>query len=943
MQASFTDIVPVPQHPHSAANDVSLQDALVQLQAISSCIALVELALDGTIIFVNETALALTGYQTHEVVGKHQRLFFPAGYEDSEAFKTFARAVMNGDHFRTEVERICKDGSSVWFDFSCVRVRTSSGEKIICAGIDITARHKAEEELRYASTTLNTIWEHAADIIVMLDVQGTILFAAPSVERITGWKPEEMLGKKVFHFVHPDHRSATMEAFTRSVAEQRSIGTEYQWRTSADTYIWLETIALMQLPASENPRLLAIVRDITERKRMDEELRMKQLLLEEAQIVGRIGSWEFHLASRTVTWSDNMYRMLGVPSDEAITPERYYAFLYPDDEHALAQAIREAIEHGKGYDLPLRHKMPNGEMRFYQARGRVKRNRDGAVVALYGTLSDIHEIKMKERVLQESEARFRNIVEHSNEIIYTLALDGIITFVSPAWQELLGHTPESVTGKNFLEFLHADDVPAIMARMATVLHTGDSVRGLEYRVRHANGEWRWHRTSGSLVKSASGEAAYYAGIAQDVTERRQYHAQLESLNESLEQRVAERTAELERLNNELQTQLKERRRIEANLEHNELSLSALIEATDDSIWSIDADFAFTSFNTAFRQQSEKLYGVDIELGEDALDTFRASSMPRDEWNQWHDWYLHALRGEKFVIEHESHHQNGVAHFEISFNPVFNEDGETIAVVVFSRSIAERKRAEEEIRRALQQEKELGELKTRFVSMVSHEFRTPLTTIRSSAELLSRSRQKMTPEKQQSYFEDIDNAIKRMTLLLENVLFLGKAGANRIQLTPWATNIPEMARDVATEAERATIEYQPVAIGRVKLTLPPEALRENARMPIVDERLTRQILTNLLTNALKYSPAEQAVELDIKYISTHLLFEIRDKGIGIPPEDLKLLFEPFHRGDNVGIVPGTGLGMAIIKQSVDLLKGRISCQSTVNEGTTFVVEIPCTYI
>jgi PAS domain S-box-containing protein len=916
---------------------------LVQLQAISDCIALVEMDVEGTILYANATALYLIGYEAHEIIGQNQRITFPEGYERSQEFKTFAGAVLAGKPYRAEAERIRKDGGSVWFDFTCVLTQTSSGKRVVCTAIDITARRRVEQQLQYARTTLDTLWKHASDIVAMLDPQGNAVFVSPSVEHLTGWQPEEIIGQNVFHFVLPHLRHTMSEAFTQAMMEQSNSPSEFQVRTKTGDYIWLEALMTTRVAMNAGDGLLVIIRNINERKKIDEELFMKQMLLEEAQVVGRIGSWEYTIANRKVTWSDQLYFMMGIEFGQPVTVEEYNALLHPEDLPLLLNATQEALEQGKSYELTLRHTLPTGEVRYYQARGRAKRDENGVITALYGTLADVHDFKMQEQIMQENEARFRNIVEHSNEIIYTLALDGTITFVSPAWRELLGHLPEQVVGKNLLEFVHPEDAPAILARMGTVLQSGESVRGLEYRVRNAIGEWQWHKSSGSLVKNAQGEALYFAGMAEDITERRLYNAQLEAVNDWLEQRVGERTEELEHLNQELQKELEERQRIETSLEHNELSLSALVEATDDAIWAINPDFEFTSFNTAFHDQSEKLYGVEIELGEDALDTFRASSMPREEWNLWHDWYLRALRGEKFGVEHESHHQNGVAYFEISFNPVFDDSGEAIAVVVFSRNIAERKRAEEEIRRALEQEKELGELKTRFVSMVSHEFRTPLTTIRSSAELLSRNIQKMSPEKQRIYFEDIDNAIKRMTMLLENVLFLGKAGANRIQLTPWTVNMSELCNDVITESERATVEYQPTTTERVRLKLPPQALQEKARMPVVDERLTRQVITNLLTNALKYSPAEEHVELEVQFISTHLLIEIRDKGIGIPPEDQKLLFEPFHRGENVGLILGTGLGMAIIKQSVDLMKGRIICHSTLNEGTTFVVEIPCTYI
>jgi signal transduction histidine kinase len=229
---------------------------------------------------------------------------------------------------------------------------------------------------------------------------------------------------------------------------------------------------------------------------------------------------------------------------------------------------------------------------------------------------------------------------------------------------------------------------------------------------------------------------------------------------------------------------------------------------------------------------------------------------------------------------------------------------------------------------LEQEKELNQLKTNFVNVVSHEFRTPLGVIVSSADILENYLDRLKPEQRTGHLQDIRHATQQMTGLMEEVLLLGKVEAGRMEFKPEPVDLSGFCQRLVDEQLSATSRKCPIILDLKNLD-------GNARG---DEALLRHIFTNLLSNAVKYSPAGSQVHFSAKRDGTEAVFEMRDHGIGIPVEDQKRLFEAFHRGQNVGEIPGTGLGLVIVKRCVEMHGGAIELESEVGRGTTFLVRL-----
>jgi len=291
------------------------------------------------------------------------------------------------------------------------------------------------------------------------------------------------------------------------------------------------------------------------------------------------------------------------------------------------------------------------------------------------------------------------------------------------------------------------------------------------------------------------------------------------------------------------------------------------------------------------------------------------------------------QGQQFSIEWEAMRKDGTIFWVQCYANCVVPTDPSRGSIWSLLDITERRQAEEETRMALEKQKELNLLKSRFVSMTSHEFRTPLAAILSSAELLRHYSDRMPPEEKEELFESIEASIGRMTQMLDNILIIGRADADRLEFKPMPVRIGDLVDALSSEVRSAV-----VADGREipEFVVSVEADTESLWL---DEKLVRHILGNLLSNAFKYSPAGGIVRFGTRMEGGFLTFTVADQGIGIPQDELHRLFESFHRANNVGNIPGTGLGLAIVKKAVDAHGGNIDVESTVGAGTRFTVTLP----
>lgn len=394
----------------------------------------------------------------------------------------------------------------------------------------------------------------------------------------------------------------------------------------------------------------------------------------------------------------------------------------------------------------------------------------------------------------------------------------------------------------------------------------------------------------------------FADQAAIAIENAQLYETLQNQAALLEQRVNQRTAELQQSKEQLQT---------------------IFDSSSDAILLVTAQGLIQQANLSFH----RMFGVNTDL------------IGRPLWSLSHDESeLRRLqsyfelpperRGYQRMEMLASHTEGEPFHAEIALSPLPQPEA---GIVCNLRDISAHKHIERDLRRALEKERELNELKSRFVSTVSHEFRTPLAMIMSSADMLRRYSDRMNDEQRDERLARMQLVIKDMTRLLEDLLTINRVDQNRINFNEQSIDLDAFARDAIHEVQEA---YGSDHAIRFTLTGAPAFIQ-------ADPKLLRQIIINLLSNAVKYSTRDpnSPVDFHIKREGSQWLFEIRDYGIGIASEDQPLLFNAFHRGKNVADIPGTGLGLAIAQRAVELHGGALALDSVLDQGTTIVITLP----
>ncbi|MBW4679202.1 MAG: CHASE3 domain-containing protein [Microcoleus vaginatus WJT46-NPBG5] len=469
----------------------------------------------------------------------------------------------------------------------------------------------------------------------------------------------------------------------------------------------------------------------------------------------------------------------------------------------------------------------------------------------------------------------------------------------------------------------------------------------------------------------------YSLLHRENKKRRQAEEALRIANEKLEIRVGERTAQLATTNQSLQAEIIERQRAETAVRESEERFRSLIENALDIITVLDE-------RGTVRYESPSAEKVLGYKPENLVNQNFFGYIHPDDVGTALETFTHALEnsGVALSIEFRFQHHDGSWLVLEAIGQKFLDVSGAINFVVNSRDITERKRAEE-VRMALEKEQELSELKLRFFSMTSHEFRTPISTILISAQILEGCQDQWLDEKKLRNILRIQSAAKSLTQLLADIMTITRAEAGKLEFNPAPLNLEKFCSNLVEEMQLAdNNQHQLVFVSHGRETLkagdvsPPDALAplpvadkslseggKGFGMPRLDEKLLHSILINLLSNAIKYSPAGSTVWFTLSYQlperkrdfeenleaagedyppSDLAVFRIQDEGIGIPLKDQQRLFELFHRGENVGKVSGAGLGLAVVKKCVELHGGSLTMRSEEGAGTTFTVTIPLKY-
>ena len=527
------------------------------------------------------------------------------------------------------------------------------------------------------------------------------------------------------------------------------------------------------------------------------------------------------------------------------------------------------------------------------------------------------EPKQAEDELRRSEAYLRSLVNSQTAFNLRVDMQGRITYCNERYRRQFAWAAPSIVGMTPLEVVHPEDQHKVYAAVADCFADANKIARFEIRKLTESGDYMWTLWEFSAVLGSNGSIQEIHCVGFDITQQKEAEAALQEANHLLEQRIQERTAELEEERNLLRT---------------------VIDAIPDFIYVKDRQHRMLLNNRAHIQSIGRASGAEL-LGKTDLELY-----PQAPAAQFHADEDRMFESEQPIVnleEHSPRPDGSDAWMLTTKVPLRNLQGEITGLVGITRDITALKEAEAAIKAALAHERELGELKSRLVSMASHEFRNPLAGILTTTEALVLLWDSMDKTKIDDRLNRIRDQVLRLAGITDDVLQLTRLQTGRSKFSPAPGDLDELCGRVVRDLAELPEYHDRIHYECLQRPLPA----------IFDARLLQQAISNLLHNALQYSPSEKGVCIAMAraagqipgQIPGQVTVRITDEGIGIPEEDLQRLFEPFRRAANVGAIQGTGLGLAIAKEAVELHGGTIAVESEVGVGTTFIVTLPDSHI
>jgi PAS domain S-box-containing protein len=759
-------------------------------------------------------------------------------------------------------------------------------------------RLAAELEQKRATARLDLVMRHAHDIIFVTDEKMRFLDANQKALDTYGWSKEELLQMTIPELGAPVAGGSLPWVIEGAGPADGAIFETIHVRKDGTSFP--VEISLRRVEIEGRPQLLSIIRDISERKRAEAELRGSEEKFSKAFQANPSGIAISELATgQFIEVNESWCRIMGYSAREAIgqTAEELGVWGRAAESDQLARSLLD----GKPFrNFELLSRARGGEEKIVLV--------NAELIALNGQhcglfmIEDITDRKRAEAALRASEERYRLIADNTSDVIwlYDLVADRF-TYASPSALPLLGYQPEEVVGRRLLDFVAPASQGAARRALEPALRSAPGARAPMRVV----AELEQQRKDGSLVPTevvtsvlsdSSGRVTHLLGVTRDITEREKARAALEKFNTDLEQQVALRTAELAARNREIE---------------------ALVDSIPDTVLLCDAQGELVTSHFARTRGSAFPF---------------ARPVSGDPLSQHHPVLLDIARElhavawacQEAIMQEFDRQIDGVNYsIEARATPA----GEDRLLILF-RDISARKRIERAAQANLERERQLSEMKTQFISVASHEFRTPLAAATGSLELLERHAARITEAKRLELLTRAQRSLGRLTTIMDNVLRLSRADSGRGKVKRMNIDLIQFVQDLIREVEMGDRQQHAFTF---------QASGGGAPVPI-DTNLLNHVLSNLLGNAVRYSPAGTRISVALEIGDAAFSLTVADEGIGIPPAERERIFEPFARGSNVGQIGGTGLGLNIVKRYTELMGGQIELLPA-DRGAVFRVAVP----
>ena len=834
----------------------------------------------GRFIEVNEVGLKMLGYTKEEFL--NMTPFDIVSSESSVSVSDVISEMSKKGYARHESIIVSKDGFNIPVEIATHFFKLKGKDMILAVSRDITDRKRAEEALKESEKKFRELFDQATEMITLSEVNddGTIngfIEVNETASKRLGYSKNELLDMDALD-IYSDTSAIlkmTLEMFKKgySIIENVQIAKDGR-----------------KIPVELNTHLfnlegknvvLSISRDITERKKAEEELRRSETILEEASHISKIGAYEWNIKKDEFILSGEGQRIYGV-KESKLPFEEIIKLVCPADVMMVRRALNESLKTFKPYDLEHRINRPDGEIRYIHTRSSVLLDDEGKPDKMYGVTEDITERKHAEEQIK----RLADIVDSSDDAIIGEDLNGIILSWNKGAEKIYGYSAKEMVGKSILN-LAPDSERERTSKLLEKVKSGRKVAHYEAQRMKKDGIKIDILVTLSPIKNVDGDIKGISAIVRDITERK---------------------------------------KAEKALLESEEKLNATIKSSPDSIISADLNLNIISCN----QASVDMYGASSSeklIGLNALELI----YPKDRPTLIEATKIALSEQRSVTLELNSITLDGKEVFpvEISGNSIRDAEGNPVGFVAITKDITERKNAEKERETLIGELERSNQELQQFAYIASHDLQEPLRTISSFTQLLARRYKGQIDKDADEFIDFIVDGTNRMQAMIKDLLKYSRVQTRGEEFKP--TDV-QNALDKALFNLKVTIDENNAEITHDKL-------------PIVtaDEKQLIQLFQNLIGNAIKFKKPDEPPKIHIlsrkDEESKEYILGVSDNGIGMDQQYAGRIFELFQRLHTRDEYKGTGIGLAVAKKIVERHGGRIWVESEQGVGSTFYFAIP----
>jgi PAS domain S-box-containing protein len=911
-----------------------------------SAVGMAQVSPEGRYLRVNRKFCHMLGYSEQELL--QLTIYDITHPEDREisAAKLGYSFADGSEEYNIEKRYVRKDGAVIWVMVYWTVIHDPEGRPLrtVASAEDITARKLAEEALRAKEAQLRAILDHSTAVIFVKDLEGRYLRINRWYEILHGVTEAEVKGKTDYD-LHPKEVADAVRANDQEViAADTPLQFEEQAVAADGPHDFISIKFLLRDESGRPYAVCGIATDITERKRAERALRESQVLNQAV-----LDSLAANIAvldgdGNIIAVNEDWKRFARENGGAAIADSvglNYLDVLRRADEQnddqirATLNGVQAVLDGARAnFAIEYPCHSPDERRWFLMSATPMFGGRGGAVV----THTNITDRKRAEEAILESESSLRQLADAMPQIVYTCGPDGLVDYGNQRWVEYVGVPMEQSIGRKWMEAIHPDDRESTRLRLKESGEAGQPFE-TEHRLRRKDGQYRWHLARGIPVRDAQGRIAKWIGTLTDIHDRKEAEAEREELlaRERAARATAEHSAEsIRRLQQVTDSALK-RLTLDDLLREMLARIRDLLATDSAAILLLTEDAQSLSVRAAIGLE-ERMTGLSVPFGRGVAGSIAASRAPLvvedlsavEVVNPVLLRNARSLIGAPLIVEGRL---IGVIHANTTRPRRFTEDDVRLLQLAADRVAlaVEHARLYEVEQQARLQAEEANRVKDEFLTLVSHELRSPLNAILGYAALLRRGRLDIQEIKHAA--DVIERSGKAQSQLIDDLLDTGRiiSGKLRLELGPV---------DLVSVIEQAVQTIRPAADAKgisVETDLPSEIGQITG-----DPSRLQQVVWNLLSNAVKFTPQGGRVEARLERADPYIRITVSDTGKGISPDFLPYVFDRFRQSDasSARRYGGLGLGLSLVKYLVELHGGTIDATSVgEGRGATFNVTLP----